>query len=68
MLDCVDAHSLLSITLQFIYLVFLLKKKKQKTVEQISVPIIRQRGKSKFNLRKSNKNAKLHLLRFTKLT
>ena len=67
MLDCVDAHSLLSITLQFIYLVFLLKKK-QKTVEQTSVPIIQQRGKSKFNLRKSNKNAKLHLLRFTKFT
>ena len=42
--------------------------KKTTTVEQISVPIIQQRGKSKFNFRKSNKNARLHLLRFTKFT
>lgn len=49
-ISCVDAH-LLSITLQFVYLVFLLKKKKK--LNKSVKAIIRMKGKSKFNLRKA---------------
>ena len=55
MLDCVDAHSLLSITLQFIYLVFLLKKKNKKQLNKSVYQLYGREAKASSTLGKATR-------------